>query len=271
MTETMLATEASYLYGIVAADGFDSNVLDGIPTVAPDRTARLVGTGSIAAIVSDVSLAEFGEAELPSRLNDALWLERAARAHEAVLEAALAATSVVPFRFCTIYRTDAAVQDYLEGNGAALEALLERLHGSVELGVKGFVDDGPLNEALRRRSDHESPAETSQGRAYLVRRQAERRLDEERRRFTAECAKAVHHRLTAAARDARANPVQPRELSGRDDEMFLNAAYLVPRDEPSFRRELERIEREYALFGFSFEVTGPWPPYNFVPSAEEVS
>jgi hypothetical protein len=80
-----------------------------------------------------------------------------------------------------------------------------------------------------------------------------------------ECARASHERLAAAAEEARANPPQPPELSGRTDEMLLNGAYLVRRDDGRLTDAVDELQSLYGPRGVTYEVTGPWPPYNFVP------
>jgi len=80
-----------------------------------------------------------------------------------------------------------------------------------------------------------------------------------------ECARASHERLAAAAEEARANPPQPPELSGRTDEMLLNGAYLVRRDDRRLTDAVAELESLYGPRGVTYEITGPWPPYNFVP------
>ena len=74
-----------------------------------------------------------------------------------------------------------------------------------------------------------------------------------------------HERLAAVAEEARANPPQPAELSGRTEEMLLNGAYLVPRDDGRLRDVVAELESLYGPRGVTYELTGPWPPYNFVP------
>jgi hypothetical protein len=264
---TVVGTEARYLYGVVAAGSIPDEVLGGPRSIDERNPVRLVEVGEIAAIVSDVTLDEFGETSLVERLNDPVWLERKARAHEGVLDAALAATDVVPFRFCTIYRSDDDLRAYLESAAFELQALLERFEGCVEAGVKCFVDfdrvptpdpdDPPTVEAM------------SQGRSYLLRRQQEQRAAAERSRIVDDCAATVHERLAAAAIDARLNAPQPPELSGRSEAMILNGAYLVERSAKGFRNEVDALARDYERIGLIFEVTGPWPPYNFVPQEPE--
>jgi hypothetical protein len=49
--------------------------------------------------------------------------------------------------------------------------------------------------------------------------------------------------------------------------VLLDAAFLVDtgRVEP-FRAVTRRLTRELKGEGFSLELTGPWPPYNFIES-----
>jgi Gas vesicle synthesis protein GvpL/GvpF len=242
------AAAALYVYGVVSATTQPEG--SGIGS----RPVELVGAGDVAALVSAVPAGEFGEASLRERLNDRAWLERTAREHEDALERALAVTAVVPFRLCTVYESSDRLREFLSTHGPALANLLRSLEGRVELGVKAYFAEAPA-----------AADEPESGREYLLRRQRERDEAEEAARFKAECARASHERLAAAAEEARANPPQPPELSGRTDEMLLNGAYLVRRDDGRLADAVDELESLYGPRGVTYEVTGPWPPYNFVP------
>ena len=48
--------------------------------------------------------------------------------------------------------------------------------------------------------------------------------------------------------------------------MVLNGAYLVPRAKAAtFVGLVDEQQRHHAADRLELEVTGPWPPYNFVP------
>ena len=86
----------------------------------------------------------------------------------------------------------------------------------------------------------------------------------------AACATA-HARLAAVAVEAKLNPLQPRELTNRDERMLLNGVYLVDdRASSEFADVAAALQSEYAADGVELELTGPWPPYNFVNDASEV-
>ena len=227
-----------YVYGVVRAGA-----------VAPPEGARAVVEGDLAAIVREVPLAEYGEAALRRNLEDIAWLEDAARRHETVLDVLLAATTVIPLRLCTIYRSEEAVREMLAAEHAAFVEALERLTGRTEWGVKAF----------RAPAGEEASDEAADGSAYMERR---RREAEARRRADADVEDAFQ-RLAALAEEALANPLQRRELTGREEEMVLNGVFLVEdANEAAFRAVVSEL---------GYELTGPWPPYNFVKRSIEAA
>jgi hypothetical protein len=237
-----------YLYGVVPAGGTAPSVA----AVDSRDEVVVVAEGPVAGLASRVSLAEFDEAALPQRLADAAWLEQKIRAHEQVVEAALAAGAVVPCRFCTVYRDEDDLRRFLDDRGEALAAALARVEGRIELGVKAFAAGTVSGEA----------AEAESGRAYLEARRREQRAREELAHARAEIVSGLHGRLLGASEDGVVLALQSREVSGREAEMIFNAAYLVAgRDR--FETALAEAARDHD--DLALELTGPWPPYNFVP------
>jgi Gas vesicle synthesis protein GvpL/GvpF len=85
------------------------------------------------------------------------------------------------------------------------------------------------------------------------------------RRWVRDAAAEVHDALTARAAAGLRNPPQPRELTGYQAEMVLNGVYLVADDEvETFSGLVRELDDRHRSHGMRLEVTGPWPPYNFV-------
>jgi hypothetical protein len=244
-----------YLYGVVARaeapNGFGSR-----PGIDPRHEVVVRPEGPLAGVTSRVSLDEFDEAALPERLSDAAWLEQKIRAHEQVLEQVLAQTPVLPCRFCTVFRSEDHLRGFLAERRDLLADALARVAGRVELGVKAY--------AAATEPSTESREATS-GRAYLEARQREQRAREELAAFRSRFADELHARLLAGSADGVALALQRPELSGREEEMLFNGAYLVE-DRRRFEQELEALAGDYRESGVELELTGPWPPYNFVPA-----
>ncbi len=246
-------TTAWYVYGVVDASA----------TIGPGRL-RLVEDGPLAAVVSAVPLSEFGEEALAERLNDRAWLETHAREHEDVLQRVGAASTVVPFRFGVIYRDLDDVAAMLRERQSELTSALERVRGRTEVGVKAWADREQVDASL----GGELP-EAGGGRAYLERRLSEQQRTARVGAQLAEIAYAAHERLLRHAAEGVANRPQPPELTGRDDAMILNGAYLVADDGAALAAEVAALQAEHGPRGVSFEVTGPWPPHNFVEAGED--
>jgi hypothetical protein len=261
-----------YVYGVAWADGGE------LPTdlegVDPRHGPALIEHGDLVAIASRVSLSEFGEEPLHENLNDVEWLEEKARAHEQVLDRVLARMPVVPMRLCTIYRGEAEVREVLERERGVFADALRRLEGKTEWGVKLIAEPGALAKAADGAAESTDPGgrETSAGAAYMrEKRQAARRRDNADRIAEA-WAQDVHDRVAAHAVEALLNPLQNPEVSGHSGDMLLNGVYLVE-DSASgeFHAAVNELATKYEPRGASVELTGPWPPYNFVKGSIEAA
>ena len=103
------------------------------------------------------------------------------------------------------------------------------------------------------------------------RQRRERALAEQAGEVRARCVEVVHERMAGLARRSTSNPPQRPEAHGRQLTMLLNGAYLVERNRTSELQEAaEALREEWSPLGFAIELTGPWPPYNFVSGAAGV-
>ena len=51
--------------------------------------------------------------------------------------------------------------------------------------------------------------------------------------------------------------------------MLLNAAYLVESAKvPRLHELVDELQEQHRGLGARLELTGPWPPYNFVPRSD---
>jgi Gas vesicle synthesis protein GvpL/GvpF len=258
---------AHYVYGIASAKTEIPKDLAGID---PRYEVFLVEEGGLAALVSHVSLAEFGEEPLHENLNDVGWLEEKARAHEHVLDIALQCATVVPLRLCTIYSGEEQVREMLAEERAVMVDALERLDGKAEWGVKAIAEPGALEHAAAQGSSAGAEVEASAGTAYMQRKSQQARAKAEVEELADEWAASIHDRLADAGSEALLNPLQRPEVSGHEGDMLLNGVYLIEDAAiPAFRELVDRLAEEYRAQGVSVELTGPWPPYNFVKSSIE--
>jgi hypothetical protein len=259
------APEGELLWAYCVARAGDPTP-DGVGGVAGGAIERIEADGLVA-FVGRVPASAFAAEPLRRNLNDLPWLERVARAHEAVLDEAMRAATIVPLRMCTLYESADGVRRMLEHEHDPFVAALDALAGREEWGVKLVVDPERLQSAARaERPGADDIAERGEGGAYMLRRRHEREVREAAHALAGDVARQIHARLQDWALDAVTLPAQNRELSGHEGEMLLNAAYLVESDRVAELRDLvSELERRHEDLGARIELTGPWPPYNFVP------
>jgi hypothetical protein len=236
--------------------------------IEPSTVVELLQADGLAVLVSRVTWAEFGAEPLRRNLNDLAWLERVARAHEQVLDAVLAESTIVPLRLCTLYESEDSVVRMLEQERRSFEEALTALEGRFEWAVKVLVDSKRLIDAAQADEGgrEPDPQERGEGSAYLLRRRSERADRDAAAAMARGVADEIHASLRDWAIDATTRPPQNRDLSGHLGEMVLNAAYLVERTRTDELHELvSRLEDRHRDLGVTVELTGPWPPYNFVP------
>jgi hypothetical protein len=253
--------EALWLYAV----GRKASFADPLPGIAEAPVQALEGAG-LTALVSPVPLPEFGEEKLKENLNDLEWLEGVARAHQRVVDEAFEHGPVVPFRLCTIYETEAGVRELLRDGRERFTGLLDSIEGREEWSVKLYVDPGQLEAEASRRGGEEARDEgLGAGGAYLARRKSARSAREAADRLAGEIAEEVHARLQDWASDAVVGRPQNPELSGHIGQMLLNGAYLIESERSErFARLVSELERRYVQLGARLEISGPWPPYNFI-------
>lgn len=262
-----MSARGTWVYALTDhAGGEDLSWLAGVGG-ARVRGATAAG---LTVLVSDVDLAEFGEEALRANMEDLDWLEEAARAHHAVIEAATGMFPVLPARFATVYTNDASMAAAFGGQAGELRASLRRVGGCVEWGVKAYAASSvPAGGGT---DDAAAPDGPGAGMAYLRRRRAELSAREDSRRTMTASAQAVHAELSGRAAQARLYPPQSPALSGNHAPMLLNASYLLSASPQSgsagaldFASAVAAVATAHP--DLRIDLSGPWPPYSFTARA----
>lgn len=260
-----MAEQLVWAYGVTG----DSVEFPPLPGVDPRHAVEFVSTGGLCALVSRVPKSEFSAEALRRNLNDLNWLAGIARAHEHVLEQALRCGTIVPLRLCTLYESEDGVRRLLEQEQRTLSTALGLLAGREEWGVKLLVDPEKLERAASRAIPTAGDTPQSDGGAYLQRRRVEREIREEARALAVAAASALRGELEDKVLGIVTRPAQNPELSGLSGQMLLNASVLVDAQDVGRLRALTaRVAADHEHLGADVLLTGPWPPYNFVPGSD---
>jgi hypothetical protein len=192
------------------------------------------------------------------------------QAHEHVVATLMQEMPVVPFTFGTILRDEQAAMKLLRDDGLRFKSLLAVFTGKAEWGVKVYADRQQLARYIAQttpalREQTEQRARLSRGTAYLAGRKMEEDLKNSAAARLAGITATMFHALADLACEAKPNKTLPRKLTGKQGDMVLNAAYLVESEQAAhFCRRGQALQAQYAPLGLSIEITGPWPPYNFI-------
>jgi len=232
----------------------------GLPEWPPGIAGAPIHTVEIDPLVAVTSVLPYEEFE-PSawerHADDAAWLGAIATAHHRVLQAAIAAGDVVPFRLPSLYGGVEALRDAVTDHAPEIGKAMERITDRVEWAVKVYRTD--KSDAAAEESES---ART--GRDYLVGRSREQQERAEADTFAHDRAQACYDRIGEVSVDAVRNAPQDPVLSGRREPMVHNAAFLVdPAVQAEFRGLVEEISQGSASDGLLVEASGPWPAYNF--------
>jgi hypothetical protein len=173
--------------------------------------------------------------------------------------------AVLPARFATLFTSLESLESYVLERREAIAGFFAQLGDRQEWAVKGLLDRAAaLDGALRKLSQPAAEDDRSPGARYFeqkrIKAQAEREFNQ---RLKEHCRKAALA-LNAAASGFRERKAMPPEEGGA--ETVLNWAFLLaPAEIAGFRAVLDRLQGDEAFPGLRLALTGPWPPYSFVP------
>ena len=227
------------------------------------------------AVAGKVEEEEFGHEGLKRNMADFEWIKAKASAHEKIIELVMADTDVIPFKFGTLFNTDNSLKAMLEQYGEDFKAILQKLQNKEEWGVKVYCDKEKLNENLINEDAEVLKIENeiksaSVGKAFFLKKKRNELIEKTLNERINECGQESFELLKELSFEARINRLLPREVTEREDEMVLNSAFLVDKDEVGdFHNMVDTLRMHYEGKGLLIDCTGPWPPYNFCGLSRE--
>jgi hypothetical protein len=213
-------------------------------------------------VAADVPLSRFGPESLEHGLRDLEWVSSIAVAHEAVVEhfTGMRDTAVIPMKLFTIFSSPHRAIAELRRRQKELSAILKRIRGCEEWGVRITRRTGDAVEGRDVRHARSS------GAAFLMAKKHARDRARESGVQAARAAGEALNRLAALARGVRRR--EPPD--GVVSPPLVDAALLVPIARRSrFRASVGRVAEECRRAGAEIALTGPWPAYHFIQPPED--
>jgi hypothetical protein len=241
------------------------------------RETRAVPAGEgLWLIVASVPASDYGEGAITRGLQDLEWVGQRAMAHEAVVEQFLSARAVLPMQLFTLFNSDERAIHHVDRQRGEIDAVLKRIEGRLEFGLRLMFDEQSLRDAIdaRARGGAASAGRAprggivtlQEGSAYLARKRDLLDVQRVQLREARAAADRLFAALTRDAADARRRAATEQAAPG--SRLLLDAAFLVSSSRArSFRAAVSRRAREIGTTGVVVSLTGPWPPYNFISPA----
>jgi len=205
----------------------------------PEPGMRVVAAHGLAAVVSPVE--ETGSAPSVSCV----------LAFEKVVEAIHARQTVIPLRYGCLMESESAIIRLLRDHRQEYEALLGRLGGMTEMGIRVLCPARP-------ESFPEPPL--SPGTAYLASLRNRYGSGGNLSPEEAQVADRIANQLSDCYTEQR------REISQSDQGHLLSLYFLTPKT--GVERFRNRARQIHPPAGTKLLLSGPWPPYNFAMSPD---
>jgi hypothetical protein len=243
-----------YVYGILPGDVELNSEIRGIGD--PPAKVRLVHSGELAALVSEV------------KLSAPLGSPEDLQSHMAILDSSAAGAPVLPLRFgAVVSNEDAVVEELLEPHRDEFVAALEELEGSAEYVVAGrYVEQVILREILSEDPEAADLADQVRGTDPDATRDLRIRLGE----LIGDAVAAKRAEDTRVFIDAVQDLCKAtfvREPSHELDAVYV--AVLIPADRVAdLERAVDDLAGDRWKGRVELRILGPMAPYDFVGTAE---
>jgi len=236
---------AWYAYCIVEQDSFQGSIrarrpvpMENLKGIADAQTFAYP-SGEFAVVVSEyIPTGDLGQ--------------KALLQHAHVVSECFKRTTVLPFRFGTVFDTDDALRRAVRLNRKAFLESVVKLKGKAEMHLKLLIRDGSLREALE---EIELPATV--GSEYLTKLREKAVRQRERQTKARALSVQVHKIFDPLDQDVCCRKVD----SGG---MLIDIAHLID------HKKVQKYQNRYQMAtrhlpGVEVMMSGPWPPYHFIP------
>jgi hypothetical protein len=197
-------------------------------------------SGDFAVIVSEYDRSE-------AKLEEKHVLE-----HARVVSVCFRTGTVLPFRFGTIFDSDDALRQAVRTNRRTFGQSVEKLRGKAEMHLKVLVKGDSLRRVLA-----EVQLPDTVGGDYLMKLKEKASQDRERQTKARALSVQVHKMF---------NPLEEEVSCKRvaSDGMLIDIAHLID------SKSIEKYQNRYStaarqLKNCEVVLSGPWPPYHFLP------
>jgi hypothetical protein len=227
-------------------------------------------------IVKYVSENEFSGENFKRNILNAEWLEKNTLEHLKMITILTDQNSAIPFKFGTIFNAENSLKKFITDHSDSLIENFHHVEGKVEWSVKIYCNRKSLSEQIDELSEDTAELEkqimaSSPGKAFLLKRKKSELIENEMNRICKSYGHNYYNELKNLSASCKLNNLLPKEFTGREDTMILNAAFLVNKTiVDDFKNMVDTLKQKIEISGFFIEATGPGPPFSFINIKENL-
>jgi hypothetical protein len=178
--------------------------------------------------------------------------EKSVLEHARVVSVCFRNSTVLPFRFGTIFDSDEALRQAVRANRRTFGQSVAKLRGKSEMRLKLVVRDGSLRDAMT-----EVILPDTVGPEYLSKLREKASRERERQTKARALSVQVHKLFNPLDEEVSCKKVSA-------DGMLIDIAHLID------SKSVEKYQNRYTtaakqLKNCELAISGPWPPYHFLP------
>lgn len=258
-----------YVYGIIASGAVKNKLKS--EGVDFGSQIEFYEYKDLKAVISEVDQSVMSKEEIERNLQTNIeWTKRNVKAHHAVIMELKKHGTVIPLRFATILLSMENLQRMMKDYYKRFMGLLVQLKNKQELGIKVFFNYEKAKSALRV-SDRAVARSTAnalaapQGMQWYLEKKNQTMLREKISDTVETKLRQILDTFDKKSVKSTLNSPYPMVSDPEKGEMVLSGAFLVNSNYVgNFSDTAGEMSQKMEKEGFSIELTGPWPPYNFV-------
>jgi hypothetical protein len=258
-----------YLYGLIPTKEAADETFPSLKGFDGNSEIYTLSIKNITAIVCSLESGNYSEEVIKEKTNDMEWLQEKAFHHHETVQKLSKIFTIIPLKFCTMYKSKASLENAIRFNQAKMLDALAFISGNEEWNLKIYCDDQLLKKQVSKsnptiEAKREEISRLSRGKQFFKKKELDRLIESELEEEKNKVSEKIHKHLKEFTLKGHVKRTWNKDVTGRKDSMAWNGVYLI--SEPKvegFLKQIQQYEEDMKEKGWQFETTGPWPAYHF--------